>query len=84
MRLLELILPGIDLDELRQFYCAILGLREIEPASTGRLGVQCSATQLFFRPAGADWHGRYHFAFDVPSKSNPKHNPPSFREVQLA
>ncbi len=67
MRLLEITLPAVDLDALRQFYCAVLGLREIEPAWTGRLALQCGATHLFFRAAMPGWHGRYHFAFDIPA-----------------
>jgi catechol 2,3-dioxygenase-like lactoylglutathione lyase family enzyme len=67
MRLLELTLSGVDLDEMRQFYVAILGLREVEPAWTNRLSVQVGNTQLSFLPAEPGWHGRYHFAFDVPA-----------------
>jgi catechol-2,3-dioxygenase len=67
MRLLEITLPAVDLDALRRFYCATLGLREIVPAWTGRLAIQCGATQLFFRAAMPGWNGRYHFAFDLPA-----------------
>jgi catechol-2,3-dioxygenase len=67
MRLLELTLSAVDLDEMRQFYCAFLGFREVEPEWTGRLALQVGQSQLFFQPAAPGWHGRYHFAMDVPS-----------------
>lgn len=67
MRLLEITLPAADLDAMRRFYCATLGLPEIVPAWTGRLAIQCGATRLFFRAAMPGWDGRYHFAFDIPA-----------------
>jgi catechol 2,3-dioxygenase-like lactoylglutathione lyase family enzyme len=67
MRLLEMTLAAVDLNEMRQFYCALLGIREIEPEWTGRLALHIGTTQLFFEPGEPGWHGRYHFALDVPA-----------------
>ena len=66
MRIKELTLHGVNLEELRRFYCAVLGLREVEPYWTGRLTVQAGDTQLSFLPAPQGTRPRYHFAFDVP------------------
>lgn len=66
MRILELTLHGVDLEEQRQFTVGVLGLREVEPRETGRLAVVAGHTRLVFNPAPRDLHPRYHFAFDVP------------------
>jgi len=72
MQVIELTLAGLDLEALRRFYVGVLGLRELEPGSTGRLAVQAGRTCLFFIPAplGAtpspEISPRYHFAMDVP------------------
>lgn len=65
MRIQELTLYGIDLEELQRFYCAVLGMREIEPYWTGRLMVQAGETRLAFVSATQEVKPRYHFAFDV-------------------
>jgi len=67
MRLLEMTMSAVDLEEMRQFYCAILGLRDLEPYWTDRVAVQAGITRLNFEPAAAGLHGRYHFAFTVPA-----------------
>jgi catechol-2,3-dioxygenase len=67
MRILELSISGIDLVVLRQFYCAILGLREVEPGDRDTLVLHAGDTLLSFRQTDPGWHERYHFAFDVPS-----------------
>ncbi|MBE0696424.1 MAG: hypothetical protein IH586_05825 [Anaerolineaceae bacterium] len=67
MRILELTLSAIDIVVLRQFYCAILGLREVGRIGDENLVVQTGDTLLSFRQADPGWLGRYHFAFDVPA-----------------
>jgi catechol-2,3-dioxygenase len=66
MRLLEVALLATDLEEMRRFYCGILGLREVRTEWPGSLDIEAGRTLLTFLPAPGDWRGRYHFAFDVP------------------
>lgn len=66
MRLIELSLQIVDLEATRQFYCGVLGLRELEPHWVGRLMVQVGSSRMIFQPVHDGRHPRYHFAFDVP------------------
>jgi catechol 2,3-dioxygenase-like lactoylglutathione lyase family enzyme len=66
MHLLELSLSALGLEEMRRFYVAVLGLREVGAVPNG-LSVLAGATRLNFIPADPGWSGRYHFAFDVPA-----------------
>ena len=67
MQIIEMTLPAVNLEEMRQFYIAILGMHEIEPFRTGRLAIQAGGTRLNFIPALPGQRPRYHFAFDVPA-----------------
>lgn len=66
MRILELTLWAANLDELRRFYTAVLGLDEFQPEQPGLLAVTAGHTTLYFHEAPRGWQGQYHFAFGVP------------------
>lgn len=67
MRIQTLTVTATGLEDLRQFYCGVIGLTQHTTDQPDTLVVQAGFTQLTFKEGGPGWNGRYHFAFDIPS-----------------
>src|SRR5512134_3915364 len=64
MDITSLELPTRDLKVQEEFYAGVLEL-PVKLISSG-LEVQAGKTELLFTPAGPDFEGAYHFAFNIP------------------
>src|SRR5690348_15126754 len=65
MHITELLLQTANPGALRDFYTRVLGLSQLAEARDV-LALQAGRSRLSFQQADAEWHGYYHFAFDVP------------------
>jgi len=64
MRIYRLDLWATDPAALRPFYADLLQLPLLSATAT-ILSLQAGHTRLTFTPAPADWHGHYHFTFNI-------------------